>query len=203
MGHGAQTIFNRAKSPVRVVSVLGDSTFFHSGMTSLLNVSYNKSNSVNVILDNRITGMTGHQENPGSGYTAMGESAYIVDLEQVARTFGFKHVRTVDPNDVKQVRETLDEFLALDEPSVIITRWPCALKKFSKEDKAEFSAAYTDKYRVDADKCIGCKVCMRAGCPALSYDAAAGRAVVDRTQCLGCSVCAQICPKGAIVKEGE
>ena len=203
MGHGAQTVFNQAKSPVRVVSVLGDSTFFHSGMTSLLNVSYNKSNSVNVILDNRITGMTGHQENPGSGYTAMGESAYIVDLEQVARTFGFKHVRTVDPNDISQVRETLDEFLALDEPSVIITRWPCALKKFSKEDKAEFSAAYTDKYRVDADKCIGCKVCMRAGCPALSYDAAAGRAVVDRNQCLGCSVCAQICPKGAIVKEGE
>ncbi len=201
MGHGAENIFKQAGEDKKVVTVLGDSTFFHSGMTSLLNTAYNGGSTVNVILDNRITGMTGHQENPGTGYTAAGDPTYAVRIEDIVKAFGFRHIRTIDPNDVASVRETLDEFLALDEPSVIITRWPCALKRFSKEDKNEFTGAYTDKMIVDQSRCIGCKLCMRAGCPALSIDKTANKAVVDRMQCLGCTVCAQICPKHAIVKE--
>ena len=185
----------------RVVSVLGDSTFFHTGINSLLNVAYNQSNTINVILDNRITGMTGHQDNPGSGYTASGEAAPMIKIEDVAKAFGFRNIRVVNPNDLQQVSDVLDELLALDEPSVLITRWPCALKKFSPEDKMEFAGAYTDKFAVDADTCIGCKLCMKAGCPALSFNSTAKKAAISRTQCLGCGVCAQVCPKDAIKKE--
>ena len=145
--------------------------------------------------------MTGHQDNPGSGYTAKGESTYAVDIADVARAFGIRYVRTVNPNNLQQVRETLDTFLTLDEPSVIITRWPCALKKFSSEDRTEFPGAFSQKLTVDRDRCIGCRLCMAAGCPALSFDAVAKKAVVDGIQCLGCGVCSQICPKGAIGKK--
>ena len=154
-----------------------------------------------MILDNRITGMTGHQENPGSGYTAKGEPTDAIDIPALVKAMGFKHVAVIDPNDLQQVSETLDKFIALDEPSVIITRWPCALKKFSPEDKAEFPAAYSEKYTVDEEKCIGCKLCLKAGCPALSVDKNKKKAVIDRIQCLGCNVCAQLCPKKAIGKE--
>ena len=202
MGHGAQKIFNMQDgNQRRVISVLGDSTFFHTGINSLMNVAYNRSNTVNVILDNRITGMTGHQENPGSGFNAMGDPTNIINIEKLVASFGIKHIRVINPNDLAAVKETLDEFLALDEPSVIITRWPCALKKFSQEDKAEFPAAFHRKLKVDEEKCIGCKICMRAGCPALFYDPDARKAKIDRLLCLGCEVCAQICPKGAIGKE--
>ncbi len=201
IGHGAQRVFDMTDRGTRVVSVLGDSTFFHTGMNSLLNVAYNQSNTINVILDNRITGMTGHQDNPGSGYTASGESAPMIKIEDVAKAFGFRNIRVVNPNDLQQVSDVLDELLALDEPSVLITRWPCALKKFSPEDKMEFAGAYTDKFAVDQDTCIGCKLCMKAGCPALSFDTKAKKAAISRTQCLGCSVCAQVCPKDAIKKE--
>jgi len=201
MGHGAQKIFNRTDSNTRVVAVLGDSTFFHTGINSLMNVAYNRSNTVNVILDNRITGMTGHQQNPGTGFTASGDPTSMIDLETLVKALGFEHVRTIDPNNLIEVKETLDEFLALDAPSVIITRWPCALKKFSADDKQEFPAAFRGKLKVDQNKCIGCRICMRAGCPALSFDKAQKKARIDMTQCLGCQVCAQICPKQAIVKE--
>ena len=203
MGHGAAKAFRALGADTQVVSVLGDSTFFHTGINSLLNNAYNGGANVNVVLDNRITGMTGHQENPGSGYTAKGEPTYAVNIEEVARAFGIRHVRTIDPNDLQQVRRTLDEFLALGEPSVIVTRWPCALKKFSGEDKAEFPAAFTEKLSVDAARCVGCRACMAAGCPALSFDAAAKKAVIDGIQCLGCGVCSQICPKQAIGKEAR
>ncbi|MCR4962410.1 MAG: indolepyruvate ferredoxin oxidoreductase subunit alpha [Firmicutes bacterium] len=203
MGHGAQKIFKLGDKPTKVVSVLGDSTFFHTGINSLINVAYNQSSTVNIILDNRITGMTGHQENPGSGYTVKGEPTNLIDIETLVKALGFRHVRTVDPNDLDTLKKTLDEFLDLDEPSVIITRWPCALKKFSQEDKAEFTDAFSQKYTVDTDTCIGCRICMRAGCPALSFDQQAKKAKVDKVQCLGCGVCAQICPKQAIIKEGK
>jgi len=201
IAHGAAKVFAQTEKPRKVAAVMGDSTFFHTGINSLLNTAYNQSPTINVILDNRITGMTGHQENPGSGYTAKGEPTDAIDIPALVKAMGFKHVAVIDPNDLQQVSETLDKFIALDEPSVIITRWPCALKKFSPEDKAEFPAAYSEKYTVDEEKCIGCKLCLKAGCPALSVDKNKKKAVIDRIQCLGCNVCAQLCPKKAIGKE--
>lgn len=198
-GHGAQKVFNMKGEGTRVISVLGDSTFFHTGVASLLEVAYNGSNTVNVILDNRITGMTGHQQNPGSGYTAMGEAANIVDIEAMVRACGIKHIRTVNPNKLSQVREALDWALALDEPSVIITRWPCVLKRITADEKNEFHNPFTGKYAVETEKCIGCKICLRGGCPAISVDSDSKKAGIDRAQCVGCSVCAQLCPKGAIL----
>ncbi|MDR1773264.1 MAG: indolepyruvate ferredoxin oxidoreductase subunit alpha, partial [Clostridioides sp.] len=125
-GHGAQKVFNMVEgNKKRVVSVLGDSTFLHTGINSLVDVAYNKGNSISVILDNRITGMTGHQENPASGYTLQGEKTNEVNIEEMVRACGIKNVRTVNPNDLKAVNEVLDWALALDEASVIITRWPC------------------------------------------------------------------------------
>ena len=201
IGHGAQKVFNMTEKPRRVVTVLGDSTFLHTGVNSLINTVYNNSNTVNIILDNRITGMTGHQENPGSGFNAKGEPAPMINIEELVRAIGVKHVLVIDPNDLKAVDAALDECLALDEPSVIITRWPCALKKFSPQDKAEFSPLFSERYKVEPDSCIGCRACLRCGCPAMSCDAESGKVVINASQCLGCGVCAQVCPKNAIVKE--
>ena len=200
LGHGAQKVFNMGSNGKRVVTVLGDSTFFHTGINSLINTIYNNSNTVNIILDNRITGMTGHQDNPGTGFTAKGEPTNIVDIEATVKALGIKHVKVVDPNSLKEFNSALDEFLKLDEPSVIITRWPCALKKFSQADKEEFAAAYKDICQVDHDKCIGCKMCLKTGCPSLNYDRKAKKASIDKYTCLGCQVCAQVCPKKAISK---
>ena len=163
-----------------------------------MDVVYNNSNAVSVILDNRITGMTGHQENPGTGYNAKGESATAMDIEGIVRAMGIKHIRTVNPNNLAEMKTVLDEFLILDEPSVIITKWPCALKKFSKEDKELFAGAFTKKMKVNADKCIGCKLCMKSGCPAISFDSENKKAKIDDIQCVGCGVCSQLCPKDAI-----
>lgn len=198
IGHGAQKVFNMNENKKRVVSVMGDSTFLHSGIASLMDVVYNNSNAVSVILDNRITGMTGHQENPGTGYNAKGESATAIDIEGMVKAMGIKHIRTVDPNNLTDMKGVLDDFLALDEPSVIITKWPCALKKFSKEDKKEFAGAFTKKMAVNEDKCIGCKLCMKCGCPAISFDGDKKKAKIDSIQCVGCGVCSQLCPKDAI-----
>ena len=201
VGHGAQKIFNTVENnKMRVVSCLGDSTFFHTGINSLINVAYNKSNTVNVILDNRITGMTGHQENPGSGYTLQGEKTDDLNIEAVVRALGFKNVVVINPNDLTAVKNALDWALSLDEPSVIITRWPCALKKFSPEDKQEFKGAFTEKFRVDRDKCIGCKACIRTGCPAISFDKENKKSIIDYNACVGCTVCSQVCPVKAIGK---
>ena len=201
IGHGAQKVFDKAGHGVRVVSVLGDSTFFHTGINSLITIAYNRSNTVSVILDNRITAMTGHQENPGSGKDAKGEDTNAIDICQLVKAIGIKNVKVINPNDLKEVSDVLDEFLALDEPSVIITRWPCALKKFSEDDKHEFAEAFKDKYQVLPEKCIGCKLCMKCGCPALSFDADNKKASIDQIQCLGCDVCAQVCPKKAIERK--
>lgn len=200
-GHGAQTVFNMGDSKKRVVAVLGDSTFFHSGINSLINTVYNNSNTVSVILDNRITGMTGHQQNPGSGYTVKGEPTAMIDIETVVRALGVKHVRVIDPNDLEEVSATLDEFLALDEPSVIITRWPCVLKKLSREDKAEFNKVFQTKCHVDTQRCIGCRACLKTGCPALRFDPKCKKVSIEAADCVGCEVCVQVCPKNAIVKE--
>lgn len=201
LGHGAQRAFNMEGVNRRVVTVLGDSTFFHTGINSLINTVYNKSNTVNIILDNRITGMTGHQNNPGTGYTAKGEETTLIRIENLVRAIGMKHVYVINPNNLQEVDDTLDKCLALDEPSVIITRWPCALKKFSKEDKAEFDSLFVTKNKVDEEKCVGCRLCLKAGCPAMSYDRKAKKVHINKAQCVGCDVCTQVCPKAAIVKE--
>ncbi len=201
LGHGAQKAFNATGNSRRVVTVLGDSTFFHTGINSLINTVYNNSNTVNIILDNRITGMTGHQENPGTGFNAKGEETTLIKIEDVVRAIGVKHVYVIDPNNLKEVDDTLDKCLALDEPSVIITRYPCVLKKFSQADKDEFDGLFSTKNKVDEEKCIGCKACLKTGCPAMSYHKETKKVSINRAQCVGCDVCTQVCPKDAIVKE--
>ena len=201
-GHGAQKVFNmKENNKIRVVGVLGDSTFFHTGINSLLDVVYNKGNSISVILDNRITGMTGHQQNPGTGYTLQGDVTSEVNIEELVKACGVKHIRTINPNNLSQVKETLDWAFNLEEPSVIITRWPCALKKFSAQDIEEFNNPFTSKCSIDTDKCIGCKLCMKTGCPAISFKSEEKLVCIDKNQCLGCEVCSQVCPKDAISKE--
>ena len=201
LGHGAQTAFNMGDTGRRVVTVIGDSTFFHTGINSLINTVYNQSNTVNIILDNRITGMTGHQDHPGTGFTAQGDPTTMIDIETIVRAIGVKHIKVIDPNDLAAVDAALDEFLALDEPSVIITRWPCALKKFSQADLDEFENLFSTRDTVDADKCIGCRKCLSVGCPAMNYDKESKKVVILADQCVGCDVCAQVCPTGAIGKE--
>jgi indolepyruvate ferredoxin oxidoreductase, alpha subunit len=202
-GHGAQQVFNMKEgTKKRVVSVIGDSTFFHTGINSLIEVTYNKSNTVNVILDNRITGMTGHQDNPGTGYTLQGKETKELDIEQLVRACGIEHVIKIDPNDLAAVKNALDYALSLDEPSVIITRWPCALKKLSIQDKEEFKDVFQNKFEINHDKCIGCKACVKTGCPAISFDNETKKATIDIEQCVGCTVCSQVCPVKAIGKVG-
>lgn len=200
IGHGFQQIMNKVGGNTRVVAVLGDSTFMHTGFNSLVDVAYNQSNTVTIILDNRITGMTGHQENPGSGFTAQGDPAPEVDIPAICRAINIKHVVTVDPNKLDEFKSALDEALALDEPSVIITRWPCVLKKMTQENLEEFPEAFRDKHQVDQDKCVGCRACLKAGCPAIHFDRDKKKAFIGR-DCLGCGVCEQICPVGAIKKQ--
>ncbi len=201
LGHGAQKAFDMGNSGRKVVTVIGDSTFFHTGINSLINTVYNGSNTVNIILDHRITGMTGHQENPGTGFTAQGDPTTLIDMEEVVRAIGIKHIKVVNPNDLEAVDAALDEYLALDEPSVIITRWPCVLKKFSQADLDEFEDLFATKDVVDPDKCIGCKKCLSTGCPAMNYHADEKKVVILPSQWVGCDVCAQVCPVGAIGKE--
>ncbi len=190
--------FNKAgdgENEKKTVAVIGDSTFMHSGMTGLANVAYNQSNSTIIILDNSITGMTGHQQNPTTGYNIKGDPAGKIDLEALCRAMGFNRVRVVDPYDLAACDAAVKEELGVDEPSVIISRRPCALLKYVK---------HNPPLCVDKSKCIGCKSCMRIGCPAISIKD--GKAVVDQTLCVGCGVCEQLCPVKAFestAKEGK
>ncbi len=201
LGHGAQQVFDTIEgNKMRVVSVLGDSTFFHTGINSLLDVAYNKSKLITVVLDNRITAMTGQQDNPGTGLTIQGKITEAVSIEAIARAFGFKNVRVINPNQLSEVKEALDWALGLQEPSVIITRWPCALKKQTALDKEEFRGSFTDVYWVNEEVCIGCKKCTRTGCPAIVFQFDKKKSSIDPEKCVGCSVCAQVCPVHAIQK---
>ena len=185
--------FNKAlgkESEGKTVAVIGDSTFMHSGMTGLANIAYNQSNSTVIILDNSITGMTGHQQNPTTGYNIKGDPAGKIDLEALCRSMGFTRVRVVDPYDLAESEKVLKEELAADEPSVIISRRPCALLKYVK---------HNPPFIVDKDKCKNCKMCMKLGCPAISIHD--GKAVIDKTLCLGCGVCKQLCKFGAISEQ--
>jgi len=199
MAHGAAKIMEKFGDTKKIVGVVGDSTFFHTGMNSMLDAVYNHSNVTLIVVDNRITGMTGHQENPGSGYTITGEHAYPADIEGVARAFGMTDIHKVNPMDLEATRKALKEAIAFEGPSLVITRYPCALKKRSPEDIAEFGTEKA-KYAVNHDDCIGCKSCLRLGCPAISFDGGAKKADIDRVACAGCGVCAQVCPKKAIGK---
>ena len=171
----------------KTVAVIGDSTFMHSGITGLVNMAYNESNATVIIVDNSITGMTGHQQNPTTGFNLKGDPCAKIDLETLCRSVGIRRVRVVDPYDLKQCDEAIKEELAANEPSVIISRRPCALLKYVKHKKPLV---------VDSDKCFGCKACMKIGCPAISI--IDGKAKVDATQCVGCSVCEQLCKSGAL-----
>ena len=201
LGHGAQQVFDTIEGQTpRVVSVIGDSTFFHTGLNSLLDVAYNRSKVITVVLDNRITAMTGQQQNPGSGYTIQKDVTEAVNIEALVHAMGFQHVRTINPNQLDQVKETLDWALGMDEASVIITRWPCALKKFAPWDVEEFPGAFTETYFVDQEVCIGCRKCTRTGCPAVVFQFEIKKSSIDPDKCVGCSVCAQVCPVHAIQK---
>ncbi len=182
--------FNKAlgqESEGRTVAVIGDSTFMHSGMTGLANIAYNQSNSTVIILDNSITGMTGHQHNPTTGYNIKGDPAGQINLENLCRAMGFERVTVVDPYDLAECDRVLKQELAAQEPSVIISRRPCVLLKYVKHEKP---------LKVDCEKCVGCKSCMRLGCPSISIRD--GKAVIDETLCVGCGVCRQLCKFGAL-----
>ena len=192
---GATHGFNKvlgSESEGRTVAVIGDSTFVHSGMTGLANVAYNQSNSTVIVLDNSITGMTGHQQNPTTGLNIKGDPAGKIDLEALVRAMGINRVRVVDPYNLSECDTAIKEELAAAEPSVIISRRPCALLKHVK---------HKPPLSVDTTKCIGCKSCMKIGCPAISMKG--GKAVVDSTQCVGCGVCSQLCPKKAFISSSE
>ena len=186
--------FNKAlgeESEGKTVAVIGDSTFMHSGMTGLANIAYNQSNSTVIILDNSITGMTGHQQNPTTGYNIKGDPAGKIDLESLCRSMGFSRVTVVDPYNLDECDRVIKEELAAKEPSVIISRRPCALLKYVK---------HNPPLKVEEKNCVGCKSCMRLGCPAISMKN--GKAVIDSTQCVGCSVCQQLCKFDAL-QSGE
>jgi len=181
--------FNKAlgaEAEKNTVAVIGDSTFMHSGMTGLANIAYNQTNSTVIILDNSITGMTGHQQNPTTGYNLRGDPAGKIDLEALVRAMGINRVRVVDPYNLAEAEAAVKEELAAEEPSVIISRRPCALLKKVKRG---------EPIQVNADKCKSCKACMKLGCPAISFKD--GHAHVDTTQCFGCKVCSELCKFGA------
>ena len=180
------------KADGNTVGVIGDSTFMHSGITGLVSIAYNNSNATLIILDNSITGMTGHQQNPTTGFNLKGDPAAKVDLETLCKAVGIRRVRVVDPYDLKACETAIKEELAVNEPSVIISRRPCALLKYVKHNKPLV---------VDNDKCKSCKACMRIGCPAISM--VDGKAKVDNTLCTGCGVCAQLCKFDALKGEAE
>ena len=175
----------------KLVSVIGDSTFMHSGVTGLIDIVYNKGANTVIILDNSITGMTGHQENPLTGYTIRGEATKQVDLLALCKAVGVEHVVVADPFDVKTFEKVVKEETQRDEPSVIIAQRPCALLKRVK---------YQGLCRI-TDKCRNCKVCMKLGCPAITVKD--DHVVIDATQCNGCGLCTNVCPFHAIEKEAE
>ena len=193
MGASVSALHGRNKADAsnakKSVAVIGDSTFMHSGVTGLIDIAYNQSNSTVIILDNSITGMTGHQDNPTTGKTIKGDPTTAVSLEMLAKAVGIDRVRVVDPYNLKECEDVIREELEADEPSVVISRRPCALLKYVK---------HSAPLKIDEDKCVGCKMCMKIGCPAISFKD--GKSKIDFTQCVGCRVCSQLCKFDAITE---
>jgi indolepyruvate ferredoxin oxidoreductase alpha subunit len=171
-----------------VVGIVGDSTFFHSGITALLDVVYNKGNVTLVVVDNRITAMTGHQEHPGTGVTLLGEETKAASIEAVARACGMERIRVVNPYDQAQTVAALKEEIEADAPSLVISRAPCPLHVRRPMGPPRV---------IDAAKCVGCRACLKCGCPAIAVGGD-GRPVIDPVQCNGCGLCDQLCRLGAI-----
>ena len=194
-GVGFRKAVEKSGRKQKIFAVIGDSTFFHSGITGLIDAVVNKAPIVVNILDNRITAMTGHQENPGTGRTLMGEPTHQVDLKALCTACGVKpeNIRLIDPYMLDETKAAIRDGYEADEPFVIITTSPCALIKEVIKARAEM------KCYVDQNKCIKCKMCLKAGCPALNFRD--GKIFIDRATCNGCTVCAQICPKKAISRE--
>ena len=188
---GMSKAFAATGQQKKVFGVVGDSTFFHSGMTGAAEILYNKGAVIPVVLDNHITGMTGHQDNPGSGYTLQGEIAAAIKIEDVLHAFGYENVIIVDPQDLTAMQKAVDDALASAVPAAIICRRPCLLIKRIRHD--------IGLCEVDREKCIGCKKCLKVGCPAVSIRD--GKSSIDPDQCVGCTVCAQVCPVGAITRK--
>lgn len=192
VAHGAM----KANDNERHVAVLGDSTFFHTGIPALINVVYNQSPVVTVIMDNRTTGMTGHQDNPSTGRTLQGKETTQVEIESLVRAMGVKHVKTIEAFQVEEIEKTLKEYIKLDEPSVLITREPCALLPEGRKRWVPLE--------VISEKCNGCSLCFRIGCPAilksdeLNERLQRPKALIDSGLCTGCEICAQLCPRDAI-----
>ena len=195
MGASVSALHGRNKADEqnakKSVAVIGDSTFMNSGVTGLINIAYNQSNSTVIILDNSITGMTGHQDNPTTGKTIKGDPTTAVSLEMLAKAVGIDRVRVIDPYNLAECEQVIREEVEADAPSVIISRRPCALLKYVK---------HNPPMKVNAEKCVGCKMCMKIGCPAISMKEK--KSVIDFTQCVGCAVCSQLCKFGAI-EEGK
>lgn len=186
--------FNTARgegSAAKSVAVIGDSTFIHSGITGLIDISYNQGISTVIVLDNSITGMTGHQQNPTTGYTLKGDPTAKVSIEKVCNAIGINRVRVVDPYDLKATREAVEEELQVKEPSVIISRRPCALLKYVK---------HNPPLVIDKESCKGCKACLKLGCPAIRV--VNDKASIDDTLCVGCGLCRDLCKFHAIGKKG-
>ena len=190
MAHGMEKARGREFGK-KTVAVLGDSTFIHSGITGLIDIVYNKGYSTVIILDNSITGMTGHQHNPATGFTIRGEPTKQVDLELLAKAVGVDRVRIADPFDIKGFEKVVREEIEADEPSVIIAQRPCALLK---------QVRYEGPQRIN-DNCRKCRNCMRIGCPAIVDKG--GAIVIDGAQCVGCRLCSNVCAFGAIEKAGD
>ena len=181
----------------KVFSFIGDSTFFHSGITGLINSVYNNTPTVTVILDNRITGMTGHQENPGTGRTLQNNMAPIINIKNLVLACGVKekNIKIIDPYNLKETAEAIKNAHNSNEPFVIIAKQPCALIKEVLKKRANLSC------KVKEDKCRKCKMCLKTGCPALSFKD--NVVSIDETMCNGCGVCKEVCPFNAIEKVGE